>query len=243
MTYRDRRERRAERREEWEAKRRAKQGAAFEGARKLSDAIPLGQPILVGHHSEKRARRDAERIQNGMRKGVEHGEMAEHHGQAADTIKRQLDESIYRDDVDELARLEEKHAKLTGERDRRKAVNVWLRKNAGMKQRIGYQVDADTWAAVCDALKRCAKALALTVDEVKEIGSAAQHSGFLGYPPYSMTNLGASIRRVEQRIPAAREKAAARAKVEAWAFAREERKTALYNALVHALRGSGKQIS
>ena len=151
-----------------------------------------------------------------MRKGIEHGEMAERHGQAADTINRQLEESIYRDDVDELARLEEKHAKLTGERDRRKAVNVWLRKNAGMKQRIGYQVDADTWAAVCDALKRCSKALTLTVDEVKEIGSAAQHSGFLGYPPYAMTNIGASIRRVEQRIPAAREKAAARAKVEEW---------------------------
>jgi hypothetical protein len=30
----------------------------------------LGQPILVGHHSERHARRDAERIENGMRKAV-----------------------------------------------------------------------------------------------------------------------------------------------------------------------------
>jgi hypothetical protein len=36
----------------------------------VADGIPLGQPILVGHHSERRARKDAERIENGMRKAV-----------------------------------------------------------------------------------------------------------------------------------------------------------------------------
>jgi len=30
--------------------------------------IPFGQPILVGHHSERRARKDAERVDDGMRK-------------------------------------------------------------------------------------------------------------------------------------------------------------------------------
>ncbi len=29
--------------------------------------IPPGQPILVGHHSERRTRRDAQRIENGMK--------------------------------------------------------------------------------------------------------------------------------------------------------------------------------
>jgi hypothetical protein len=33
--------------------------------------IPFGQPILVGHHSEGRARRDQGRIESGMRAGVE----------------------------------------------------------------------------------------------------------------------------------------------------------------------------
>jgi hypothetical protein len=45
-----------------------------EQARKQVDAIvehiPFGQPILVGHHSERRARKDAERIDNGMRKSI-----------------------------------------------------------------------------------------------------------------------------------------------------------------------------
>jgi len=36
----------------------------------ILEHIPFGQPILVGHHSEKRARRDAERIGEGMRKSI-----------------------------------------------------------------------------------------------------------------------------------------------------------------------------
>jgi len=45
-----------------------------ENARKavsaIADNIPFGQPILVGHHSERHARKDAQRIENGMRKAV-----------------------------------------------------------------------------------------------------------------------------------------------------------------------------
>jgi len=51
-----------------------KRGAEAEQARKavasVADGIPLGQPILVGHHSERHARRDAERIESGMRRAV-----------------------------------------------------------------------------------------------------------------------------------------------------------------------------
>lgn len=36
----------------------------------IADNIPFGQPILIGHHSEKRARKDAEKIENGMRRAV-----------------------------------------------------------------------------------------------------------------------------------------------------------------------------
>ncbi len=32
--------------------------------------IPFGQPILVGHHSEKHARKDAQRVDEGMRKSI-----------------------------------------------------------------------------------------------------------------------------------------------------------------------------
>ena len=58
MGYRERRLAKAERLREWAEKRQAKSAAAFKGVHTIADGIPFGQPILVGHHSERHARRD-----------------------------------------------------------------------------------------------------------------------------------------------------------------------------------------
>ena len=53
----------------------------------IADNIPFGQPILIGHHSEKRARRDKEKIDNGMRKAVKMWNTANYwQGRAAGAI-------------------------------------------------------------------------------------------------------------------------------------------------------------
>lgn len=66
----DRAEERSERFEEYSEKREAEADRAKAAVDAIADAIPFGQPILVGHHSEKHARRDAEKIRNGMTKAV-----------------------------------------------------------------------------------------------------------------------------------------------------------------------------
>jgi len=66
----ERAEERAERFDEYSEKRAADSERAAAAVRQIADGIPLGQPILVGHHSERHARKDAERIENGMRKAV-----------------------------------------------------------------------------------------------------------------------------------------------------------------------------
>lgn len=66
----DRAEQRAERFEDYSENRRKDAESAKKAVNAIADNIPFGQPILVGHHSEKRARKDAERIDNGMRKAV-----------------------------------------------------------------------------------------------------------------------------------------------------------------------------
>ncbi|WP_142244254.1 DUF3560 domain-containing protein, partial [Klebsiella pneumoniae] len=43
-----------------------------------ASAVPLGQPILVGHHSERRARRHAQKIESGMKRAVMLFERAEY---------------------------------------------------------------------------------------------------------------------------------------------------------------------
>ena len=47
-------------------------------AKEISSYIPFGQPILIGHHSERRHRRDIERIRKNMEKSAEESEKAEY---------------------------------------------------------------------------------------------------------------------------------------------------------------------
>ena len=66
----ERAEERADRFDDYSNKRADDAEGARAVVERIADGIPLGQPILVGHHSERHARRDAEKIENGMRKAV-----------------------------------------------------------------------------------------------------------------------------------------------------------------------------
>jgi hypothetical protein len=66
----ERAEERADRFEDYSDRRGTEAERAHAAVERITDGIPLGQPILIGHHSERHARRDAERIENGMRKAV-----------------------------------------------------------------------------------------------------------------------------------------------------------------------------
>ena len=63
-------EERAGRFEEYSDKRAADAMSAKDAVSAITENIPFGQPILCGHHSEKKARKHAEQIENGMRKAV-----------------------------------------------------------------------------------------------------------------------------------------------------------------------------
>jgi hypothetical protein len=66
----ERAEIRADRFDDYSDKRAKDSERAREQVNRIADGIPMGQPILVGHHSERHARKDAQRIENGMRKSV-----------------------------------------------------------------------------------------------------------------------------------------------------------------------------
>ncbi|KWZ39562.1 hypothetical protein WS72_19335 [Burkholderia savannae] len=74
----DRAEERADRFTGYSGSRARDAQAARNAVAAISEHIPFGQPILVGHHSEARARRDAERIGSGMRRAVQMWETSEY---------------------------------------------------------------------------------------------------------------------------------------------------------------------
>jgi hypothetical protein len=128
MTYRERREHKAERLRDWADKREAKSTAAFERVDGIANMIPFGQPILVGHHSEGRARRDQDRISSGMRSGIDHADKAADFHRRADGIEAAAAHAIYSDDLDAVQRLRERIAGLEAERDRVKRYNASCRR-------------------------------------------------------------------------------------------------------------------
>lgn len=98
--------------QEWAKKRAEKlQNAALNAEKKsnqywktshsITDNIPMGQPILVGHHSEKRHRRDLDKSWNAMGKSVEYSKKADDYqnrvaywAAKANTINLSMPESL-----------------------------------------------------------------------------------------------------------------------------------------------------
>lgn len=127
-TTRERREARAARLEEWAAKRAGQSDGMHDAARAHTAQIPFGQPILVGHHSEKRHRNAISRGWDAMGRAVENDQKAASMADRAANIRAQAAGAIYTDDDDAAERLTEKIEKLTAQRDAWKAANAAYRK-------------------------------------------------------------------------------------------------------------------
>ncbi|NTU68946.1 MAG: DUF3560 domain-containing protein [Chlorobiaceae bacterium] len=118
-------------------KKAAASDAAYNASKRLADQIPFGQPILVGHHSEKRARRDADRIGNYATKSVELDREAK--SLAARAAAAESNCTISSDDPDAIEALREKLAKLEEVQEMMKAANKIIQrkpKNEATSEKI-----------------------------------------------------------------------------------------------------------
>lgn len=142
-TYRERREARAERLRGWAEKRETTAAADIERARTMASVIPFGQPILVGHHSERGDRNYRGRIDRTYERGFESAKKAESMNSRAGTIEDQLARSIYSDDPDAIEQLEKRLELLEAERETIKTENAAFRKahRAELAALTAYQRD------------------------------------------------------------------------------------------------------
>lgn len=93
--------RKAERRLDWAATAERKSEEYFKASNKDSDFLSLGEPVKIGHHSERRHRKAIEDAWNNMGKSVEFDEKAREHeriahywANKADTINLSMPESV-----------------------------------------------------------------------------------------------------------------------------------------------------
>lgn len=159
----------------------------------IFNGIPLGQPILVGHHSEKRHRRDLDRAGRAMDRTIEESKKADHLRQRAEGLGQH---GISSDDPTAPDQLTARIAELEAKRDRMKAINVAVR--AAQRVVKKRTPPGDEAAALAEAVA----AGGITYDEAKKLASdfaIAPYHG-LGIASYALTNLGANIRRLKDRL-------------------------------------------
>lgn len=96
--------------------------AARQQADSMASVIPMGQPILVGHYSERRDRNYRERIHNKMRRGFELAQKAEIYRSRAASVE--ANNAIYSDDPEAVEKLENKLESLLALQARYKAINA-----------------------------------------------------------------------------------------------------------------------
>lgn len=192
MTYRERLERAAARREDWAEKAAARSAAAMETARSITQYIPLGQPILVGHHSEAGHRRALDRSAAAMDKGVAEWQKAENHQQKAADIARRLESCIFDDDEDAAEKIAAKIATLEKLQEKMVTANK-----------------------ICRSKK---KTEPVKLAELEALGIAPEHARELlhpreswqsvGFAPYALQNNSANIRRYRERLESIQRRAA-----------------------------------
>jgi len=83
----DRADRKAARLRERAGKKAVLADQLFDREHRIADMIPLGQPILVGHHSQRRHERDIERIQRLSTQACEAFRESKHLAEVADRLE------------------------------------------------------------------------------------------------------------------------------------------------------------
>ena len=185
--YAERVERRRERLETGAAKAGAEFDRRIGAAHRTLDVIPMGQPILVGHHSEKRHRRDLARAQANLRAGFAAKDRAEDLSRAADAVGTA---GISSDDPEAVTKLRAELADLEARRVAMKAGNAaW--KKAALDARPAI---AEKYGVSLGRLN------ALTSYNDTGTGREGPYEVRALFPSCTITNLGANIRRVAARI-------------------------------------------
>jgi len=148
--------------------------ATYSKARTMAEAIPFGQPILIGHHSEGRDRRYRARIHDTFGKSFALQDKAKHYAAKAAAVGTG---GISSDDPDAIEKLRAELARVREAQDRMKAANRLIRKN----DRPGLAE------------------LGFTPDEIEALFTP-DFCGRVGFPAYALSNNNANARRIEKRI-------------------------------------------
>jgi hypothetical protein len=182
-SYEARKTARIEKYREIADRKRREAAATLDRARSMSDAIPLGQPILVGHHSEQRDRNYRNRIHSTYSKGLELDQTAQYYERKADRLEN--GRAISSDDPEAVRKLREKLANLENLHEQMIRANKIV-----LSRRKRYSEDEKIRDLIAAGYP----------EELSRKFFVPDFGGRVGVPGYALTNSNAEIRRLKQRI-------------------------------------------
>lgn len=180
--YEEKRANRQERYERLALRFKHESDSRYKRFHDLLGVIPMGQPILVGHHSEKGHRALLNKADNNMRKSIEAGEKSAYYAGRAETIKN--NHAISSDDPNSLERLKEKLEGLQKNQEIMKACNKII-KSTKLTE------DQKVRKLVVEGL--LPEKLAIEILK-------PDYCGRIGFPSFKLTNNNANISTVKKRI-------------------------------------------
>ena len=180
--FEEKRNNRQQRFEELAEKAKNESQSAYNRSNSYVAGIPMGQPILVGHHSEKRHRRAIDNCHNAMRKSIELDKKAEYYAERAKSAAQ--NNAIFSDDPNAIEKLADKIERLEKQQELMRSANKLIRKNdvEGLLN-LGFS------EGVVNKLFQ------------------PDFCGRIGFADYRLTNNSANIRRLKQRLEQEQKKA------------------------------------
>jgi hypothetical protein len=168
-----------------------------ERAKEMASVIPMGQPILIGHHSEKRDRNYRGRIDSNFTKGFAAMGEARELERRADAAEDNAERVVSSDDPDAVSKLKQKLSEVESLRVSGKAINKII-------QAARRKGPPESWGHLAAAELRKAG----HSESLVSAALTADFAGRYGMPDYKLTNLGAEARRLAARIKMLEEAAA-----------------------------------
>ncbi len=176
-TMRERAADRADRFEDYQGKRAADAERARDAVQSIGARFEFGQPILIGHHSQRKAEKDKERMESGMRKAVQAWETSQYWERRAAACVRH---ALYKERPDVRAR------RIKGlESDLRKQERQRAAAVAGLARWEAVEI-ADKWKARADGTKPDRLERARTVAGLEHVGMYTPKGRSYAYSAYDV---------------------------------------------------------
>ena len=191
-TYEAKKQRRIERYQELAEKSASRSESLYKEARRMASVIPMGQPILVGHHSEKSDRRYRDRIHNKFDQSFKEQEKASYYEERARSAERRS--AIDSDDPEAIQKLKGKIKRIMEANAETKRLNALMRKQKTYPQCLewskGFKDTDKDCQTIYDHLKNhWVRSWACPSDEINRYY-------------FSTRGDSAEIKRLERRIKA-----------------------------------------